>query len=126
MKKVLRWIRGVWLRAAQGTWIVLVLASLILFIAGTIVQLGEGPPAPAEATGAEEFTTGDVETAREMGLPAGLRWFYILSATTLITNLAYFAVGGWILWQRRRDWMALWLRDVPRGSHEQQEEEVGG
>lgn len=107
MKKVLKWVRGSWLRAAQGAWIVLVLASLVLFITGTIVQLGEGPPGPSEATGAEEFTTGDVEIAREMGLPAGLGWFYLLSAITLITNLAYFAVGGWIFWQRRHDWMAL-------------------
>ena len=56
-----------------------------------------------------DFNAGDLEVARELGLPAGFlgRAFNGLAAGTF--GVLFFIVGGVIFWRRSDDWMGLFV-----------------
>ncbi len=94
----------VWI--ARVAWVVLVIASLTLFILGTLEVLSEPLLPASETEDSFTFTLEDLEVVRDIGLP---EWLVTGPVNALfgMVSIGYFAIAGLIFWRRSNDWMAL-------------------
>ena len=101
-------VRGHWLLLARAVWVVLVVLVLVFWSLGTAALVSEPLPDCAEVTcDPVDFNAGDVEVARELGLPTGLFRDTFSSVGAIVPGLLFFIIGGIIFWRRSSDWMAL-------------------
>ena len=101
-------LQGGWLLAARTAWVGLVAITLVLWGLGTAVLIGEPLPNCAEVPcDPVDFNAGDLELARELGLPTGLVGGPLVRLVALVSGVLIFVIAGFIFWRRSNDWMAL-------------------
>ena len=101
-------LHGRWLLAARVAWVGLTVLVVVLWSIGNTVIIREPLPDCAEVTcDPVDFNAGDLELAREQGLPTFGGPLGGLRALAIVPGVLYFLVAGLIFWRRSRDWMAL-------------------
>ena len=99
---------GRWRLAGLLAWVVLVALVLILWSLGTAALIREPLPNCVEVTcDPIDFNAGDVELARELGLPSGFIGRPLWGLLSVIPSGLFFLVAGVIFWRRSYDWMGL-------------------
>ena len=99
---------GRWRLAGLLAWVVLVALVLVLWSLGTAVLIREPLPDCVEVTcDPVDFNSGDVELARELGLPSGFMSGPLWGLLSVIPSGLFFLVAGVIFWRRSHDWMGL-------------------
>ena len=101
-------LRGPWRPIAQLVWLVLVVLVVVFWSLGTITLVSEPLPDCAEVTcDPVDFNAGDVEVAREIGLPTGLGDGLLADLIAFVPGLLFFIIAGVIFWRRSDDSMGL-------------------
>ena len=99
---------GRWRLAGRVTWVVLVACVLVLWSLGTAALIREPLPDCVEVTcDAIDFNAGDVELARDIGLPSGFISGPLAGILGIVPASLFFVVAGLIFWRRSYDWMGL-------------------
>jgi hypothetical protein len=101
-------LRPPWVHIARAAWILLFIATLIIFLIGTSTMISE--PLPSCTDPGAECTMGaisqeDLEIANQMGLPFSFVNYMLIFS--LLARISLFAVGFVIFWRRSDDWVAL-------------------
>ena len=99
---------GRWRLAGLLAWFVLVALVLVLWSLGTSALIREPFPDCGEVTcDPIDFNSGDVELARDLGLPSGFMSGPLWAVLGVIPSGLFFLVSGVIFWRRSYDWMGL-------------------
>ena len=104
-------LRKPWLNLARFIWIVISLASVLVFIFGGIKIIQDPLPActvPGAVCGPWLISQEDITLAQRIGSPVQLMFFlYYLNG--ILPKLFFILVGVLIFWRRSDDWIALLL-----------------
>jgi hypothetical protein len=104
-------LRPPWLHLARAGWVLVALASSLVFVASASHLLRAPLPsctAPEASCENVAFSQEDAEVARQMGLPVPVL-IAMGFAIGLVARLSLALVGAFIFWRRSDDWLALLL-----------------
>ena len=103
-------LRGRWLLVARVAWTALVALVLVLWGLGTAALISEPLPDCAEVTcDPIDFNAGDLDLARELGLPTVLFGEPLVGVGAVVSGLMFFIVAGVIFWRKSDDWMGKFV-----------------
>ncbi|MBI3243249.1 MAG: hypothetical protein HYZ49_13245 [Chloroflexi bacterium] len=103
-------LRPPWVHLARAAWILISLATLTLFLVGTVKTIRAPLPsciAPDAACTQVFISREDAQIAEQMGLPIPL--FAVTLALAIVARLSLVVVGIIIFWRRSDDWVAMML-----------------
>ena len=102
-------LRPPWVHLARVAWLVVAMASLTLFVAGTVATIRTPLPSCAAAnsdcTVNVQLTQEDVQVAAALGFPLPLAPVFLVFSLGARLSLAL--VGIIIFWRRSDDWVAM-------------------
>lgn len=104
-------LHSYWLTVARAAWLILSLASLLIFIIGTYNQLRAPLPActiPNADCGPWAISREDVQLGVQLGIRAQAM-FLLATVGIWFPRIAIFAIGIIIFWRKSSDWLALLL-----------------
>jgi signal transduction histidine kinase len=107
-------LTGRWLTLARIVWVLVSVASLLIFVIGTTNQVQNPLPTcanPGEECGPWVISQEDIQLGAGLGLSSQLL-FLVATAGLWIPRLVLIALAALIFWRKSSDWVALLMSTV--------------